>query len=99
VTPQLALRWLSRLGGHAARVGAGRAIFHGSFPSGHVYRLTYALGLWFQRWPAATWVVAALAGLLVVATGGHWAIDVIGGFALARLMLWLAMSPTADSPQ
>ncbi|MCY0877661.1 MAG: phosphatase PAP2 family protein [Firmicutes bacterium] len=87
VTPQRVLAWVGRLRGTAAPVGTASHILHGSFPSGHVYRLTLAVGLWCNARPAATWMTGILAGLMVVATGGHWAVDVMGGFALARLML------------
>ncbi len=58
--------------------------FHSSFFSGHVFRLTFTVSMLVpgRRW--VPWIVALAAGILVVATGGHWAWDVVGGFLAAR---------------
>lgn len=60
----------------------------GTFPSGHVLRLTLAAGYALARpgWVLPA-VVAAAAGFCVVATGGHTATDALGGAALAGALL------------
>lgn len=91
LTPSDALRWMHGLFHVTASTGPHKALFRGTFPSGHVFRITYATGSWLRnrQW---TWPIALVAGFLVVATGGHWAIDAVGGFLLARAMLALAGS-------
>lgn len=78
---------------HHAHGRLGSGLFHGSFPSGHVFRLTFTAGAWTVGrrpvWIAAVGIVAAVA---VTATGGHWVWDTVGGFALARLALAGALS-------
>ncbi|PSR22872.1 MAG: hypothetical protein C7B45_05240 [Sulfobacillus acidophilus] len=61
-----------------------QAFFRGSFFSGHVFRLTFVTGALTggRRWSVA--LVAVIAGLCVVATGGHWLLDVIGAFLLTQ---------------
>lgn len=63
----------------------------GTFPSGHVARLTFLAGYLFKA-PRTPWLlaVAGLAGLAVVATGGHWLWDALGGLVLALAWLRLA---------
>lgn len=57
-------------------------LLRGSFPSGHLFRLTFTAGALVRRW---VWVLplTALAAVAVVATGGHWVWDALGGFVLA----------------
>ena len=60
-------------------------LLRGSFPSGHVFRITYAYGLFMSfQWRL---LVAGLAALCVVATGAHWIWDAVGGYVLASLFL------------
>lgn len=63
----------------------------GSFPSGHVARLTFLAGCVVPR-PCTGWLVgvAALAAVAVVATGGHWVWDTLGALTLA--LGWLAVA-------
>ncbi|MCL5116919.1 MAG: phosphatase PAP2 family protein [Firmicutes bacterium] len=90
LTPQLALHWIGAIVKLPSHAGAHHALFRGSFPSGHVFRITYATGALLKSRRQWTWAIAAAAGFLVVATGGHWAGDVVGGFLLARW--WLALA-------
>lgn len=93
VTPHAAVAWIDQtLGIHAQGGAVGAALFRGSFPSGHVFRTTFAAGMLSgPRRPWATWVTALAAGFLVVSTGGHWMFDVVGGFLLARTCLAVAL--------
>lgn len=63
---------------------AANALLHGSYPSGHTFRITYLSAIWLglRRW---RWVVliAMITAVCVVATGGHWIGDAVGGFSLA----------------
>lgn len=76
--------------GYGRAAPAGLAFFHGTFPSGHVFRLVYTAGIVLgPRRSAWLWPVAAVSAFAVVATGGHWVWDTVGGLALARgLLLW-----------
>lgn len=74
--------------------GAPSTFFHGSFFSGHVFRLTFTVGMLFRGRPWVLWVTALAAGVLVVATGGHWAWDVVGGYCVARTTLAVAQRVT-----
>nr|WP_275107234.1 phosphatase PAP2 family protein [Sulfobacillus harzensis] len=88
ITPTDAMTWVEALiplHGQASQVH--QALFRGSFPSGHVYRITFVSGVWLHRWRRWTWGLAFVAGILVVSTGGHWALDAVGGFLLARALL------------
>ncbi len=67
---------------------ASTTFLRGSFPSGHVFRITFAYGLILADvWRIALVVLAAFA---VVATGGHWPWDTVGGFLLGSAGLVLA---------
>lgn len=89
ITPTMVLSWVAAvIPMHGVSSGAHAPLFRGSFPSGHVFRVTYASGAWLFRRRRWTWALALVAGVLVVATGGHWALDAAGGFLLARA--WLA---------
>jgi hypothetical protein len=78
-------RWL-----HVRQRAGGTPLFDGSFFSGHVFRLTFTLGM---VWPKRRWVPWATAGaatVMVLSTGGHWLVDAVGAAALAGLFLSLA---------
>ncbi len=71
---------------------------HGSYPSGHTFRISYVAGTLLsprhRRWTA---VIAALVAVMVTATGGHWIGDAIGGYALAMgLVTVIQPSPAAE---
>ena len=93
VTPSMAFAWLNGVLGIAHAHVSHHYFLRGSFPSGHVFRTTYASGVLLgqtrRQW---TWIVALAAGFLVVATGGHWVSDVAGGFILAQLALNVGVS-------
>jgi undecaprenyl-diphosphatase len=78
---------------------------HGSFPSGHVLNLTAGFGfLWFLAYTllppslfrtVVLWVVPiylAILGLARFYEGQHWPSDVLGGFLLGALWLWLCIT-------
>lgn len=95
ISPGDVHRWLAHLTGTRAYSSLGHhAFFVGSFPSGHVYRITYTLSLWTKKFSFIL-AVAVAAGILVVATGGHWAFDVVGGFFLARFCVVMAGAKSA----
>lgn len=70
----------------------------GSFPSGHVFRLSYAVGALAPRRRSLRWGVALLAALAVTATGGHWAWDAVGGWLLAEAALAVSAEPSSGPP-
>lgn len=67
-----------------APASTAASFLRGSYPSGHTFRTSYTAGalLGPRRRP---WVagVAALTAFCVIATGGHFLGDAIGGFLLA----------------
>lgn len=73
-----------------ARSAPGRFI-RGSYPSGHTFRLSYTAGIGLgprrRRWVVA---VALATGFGVIATGGHFLGDAVGGFSLAMAGLAIA---------
>lgn len=75
----------------APAAGTVEGYFGGSFFSGHVFRITFTtafIARGYRRWyPRAA---ALAAGVLVVALGGHWAIDAAGGYFLAEALVALA---------
>ncbi|MCY0884630.1 MAG: hypothetical protein OWV35_01945 [Firmicutes bacterium] len=86
------------------QAGPVRHLLAGSFPSGHLFRLSYVTGAAAgPRRRALLWGVAATAALAVTATGGHWIWDAAGGYALARFCLSLAgqasVSRKASAPR
>ncbi len=86
VEPSTVFAWLRQLN-PSAGVGHHLAshLLRGSFPSGHVFRITYAYGLFLSsKWRV---VIAGVAAFCVVATGGHWIWDAVGGYVLASLGL------------
>ena len=65
-----------------------QSFFRGSFFSGHVFRLTFLTGVVGGAGrPWLMGIIGLIAGILVVALGGHWALDAIGGFCLARALI------------
>lgn len=75
-------------------VAPSRSSLRYSFPSGHSARLLYVLGIAAAGylgggvWGWAAAVAAALAeGLVLVAAGWHWAVDVLAGWTLAAIAL------------
>ena len=78
---------------------------HGSFPSGHILNLTAGVGFaWFLAYTlmprgilrtAILWLLPAflvLLGLSRIYTGNHWLSDVLGGYLLGALWLWLSIA-------
>ena len=76
----------------------------GSFPSGHVLNLTAGLGfVWFlafrllpESWFRTTvlWLLPiylVLLGLARISTGQHWPSDVLGGYLIGGVWLWLCV--------
>ncbi len=90
VRPQNVADWLTGLAqaftGHHLSAQVLRNAFaeRGTFPSGHVARLAF-LTAFLAPLPRLGLVLLAglLAGLAVVATGGHWFWDAFGGVTLA----------------
>ncbi|MBX5468091.1 MAG: phosphatase PAP2 family protein [Firmicutes bacterium] len=82
----------------AAGTVAHPRILHGSFPSGHVFRLDLLAAAVWPRWAKSPYLEGwtVLTGLAVVATGGHWAWDVVGAYCLVRLLLTLRPTPPAS---
>ncbi len=95
VEPSTVLAWIRDIhGGPAATHFSSSDLFRGSFPSGHVFRITYAYGLFLaSQWRLMT---AAVACVCVVATGGHWIWDAVGGYLLASLCLEGARVPAIE---
>lgn len=85
ITPELIRHWLG--GGGPAGTPIVHHWFVGSYPSGHTFRGTYTLGVLWPRRPAVRRLGALVIGFAVLATGGHWAIDAVGGWLLAELCL------------
>jgi undecaprenyl-diphosphatase len=86
-------------------VHVSQQIPFGSFPSGHVLNLTAGLGFaWFLAYtlmrpsPLRTivlWLVPIyllVLGVARVYVGQHWPSDVLGGYLLGALWLWLSIS-------
>ncbi len=87
-SPQWVITAIKQRLGMVAATGSGAQFFRGSFFSGHVFRLTYLTGaLAGIGRPGLLVLVGLVAGILVVALGGHWALDALGGFCLARALL------------
>ncbi len=89
IEPSTVLGWIRNIhSGPFNTAVSSSDLFTGSFPSGHVFRITYAYGLFLSS--KIRLLIAVLAGICVVATGGHWIWDAFGGYLLASLNLeWL----------
>ncbi len=88
IDPQQILHLLSLIVGRSRTGPSHFRLLQGSFPSGHLFRITYTLlVLLGRRRPGIGVIVAAAAAsFCVVATGGHWIWDAVGGVILATLM-------------
>ena len=77
----------------------------GSFPSGHVLNLTAGIGFaWYLAYtllPRTWWrtailwlipVFLVLLGLARMYSGEHWPSDVLGGYLLGAMWLWLSIT-------
>ncbi len=98
ITPSQVLHLISLVAGHGTSGSSHFKLLQGSFPSGHLFRLTYALLVLTEtRKPGAlVAVIDGLASFCVVATGGHWIWDTVGGIVLATLMTtWIAFPSSA----
>lgn len=78
-------RWM-----HVQRSHGGTPLLAGSFFSGHVFRITFTVGMLFPRRQWVPWAAAAAAAAMVLATGGHWLIDTVGAVCMAGVLLRLA---------
>ncbi len=72
---------------HPASGASGHHFLVGTFPSGHVFRLTFTVGVLAgrpgRRWWWVAGIAAVVTGIAVVSTGGHWLWDTVGGALLA----------------
>lgn len=102
IEPGQVLHVFSLVLGHRTTGVSHFKLLQGSFPSGHLFRLTYTLLVLTQRIKPGLLVaiVDGLASFCVVATGGHWMWDAVGGIVLATFMAaWVAFpNPTIGSP-
>jgi membrane-associated phospholipid phosphatase len=86
-------------------VHVSQALSAGSFPSGHVLNLGAGLGFaWYlafillpRGWPRTIgmWLLPGyllLLGLARIYTGQHWPSDVLGGYLLAAVCLWICIA-------
>ena len=79
-----------------------------SFPSGHMFRGTFLLGIWYERLSKrsgvqggsilfqkiAIFILASGLGISRIYLGVHWLSDVLGGFLLALIgLLFVSQSP------
>ncbi len=86
-SPSWTLATLRHLLGIHPQQGAGHPFLLGSFFSGHVFRITFVVGMLSRYQPLVTPMSALVASVLVVALGGHWAIDAAGAFCIASVLL------------
>ncbi len=93
IEPSTVVGWIRQIHSGPASVRlVSSHLFNGSFPSGHVFRITYAYGLFLS--PKFRIIAATIAAISVVATGGHWIWDAVGGYLLASLCLeWAEFLP------
>lgn len=84
----------------------------GSFPSGHVLNFTAGLGFtWFVAYTllpksilrtVVLWLIPlylVLVGIARVYSGQHWPSDVLGGYLLGAIWLWLVLGLYRRAPQ
>ncbi len=88
ISPQQIVQLIYLVLGHPAKGVSHFRLLQGSFPSGHLFRITYALLVITGRGQPNVKIAlaATLATFCVVATGGHWIWDAVGGVALATLI-------------
>lgn len=93
IEPQQVMHWATLVMGRTSIATGQSHLLNGTFPSGHLFRLSYVMIVAVQRIRQKWWVPAGvlIAAFAVVATGGHWVWDTVGGYALAQLtVIWLA---------
>lgn len=90
-SPSWTLATLRHLLGVHTPPGGGHPFLLGSFFSGHVFRITFVVGMLSRYQPLVTAMSALVASVLVVAMGGHWAIDAAGAFLIAFALLSLTI--------
>ena len=92
IEPQQVMHWFAVVMGPSSLATGPSHLLNGTFPSGHLFRLSYVM-IVAVRGIKQKWLVAAgglIAAFAVVATGGHWVWDAVGGYALAQLTaIWL----------
>ncbi len=88
IEPQQVVHWLSLILGANHQSSHHLTLLRGTFPSGHLFRLTFVLSTLITagRWQWTVVALAAVATAAVVATGGHWIWDAAGGYCLSQLM-------------
>ncbi|PSR36848.1 MAG: hypothetical protein C7B44_06860 [Sulfobacillus thermosulfidooxidans] len=90
IEPATVVAWLGALVPTHGLHHAARSFLRGSFPSGHVFRITYAYGLFLRNWTYG--ILILIAAFAVVATGGHWPWDTVGGALLGMTSRLVARS-------
>ncbi len=92
IDPQQVMHWVALVMGRTSLASGPSHLLKGTFPSGHLFRLSYVTIIALQGIKQKWWVTAGVlvAAFAVVATGGHWFWDTVGGYALAQLtVIWL----------
>lgn len=101
ISPGQVLHLFSLVMGHGTTGVSHFKLLQGSFPSGHLFRLTYTLLVLTQNSKPGVVVAVAdvLASICVVATGGHWVWDAVGGILLATgIASWMAFPSLPNGP-